>query len=870
MTRPSFSLSQKALLAFVVVLLPILVIFLLSYLSSKKELEGIILKELWVHAEDRGKGVIGFIERNKLRTEDFASDGFIRGRLKAVEDRGRDVGGRLSAYIRANKMPLNPMIIRIALFSTKGVIVSTDPAYTAEFQETTAGFGSGADGVRVRVIPDGASGAPEVAFFAPMRPIKGDAGVWTLVTFLPLAELEKIAGSRAQPELGEGIADITQGFKTLDIYLVDAKGMLLTEARYADNRALRLQVKNPLIAACVEKGRRSTAVYKDYRGVEVEGAAMCIPSLGWTLLAEIDSDEALKPIYDNMRYAVVSGVIVVVLLVALYLYFFRLIIAQIMGLTAAARRVAAGNYETRLPDTSRDELGVLTMAFNEMASGLKEKNEALEETAVSLVNAQRMAHIGSLEWKPQTDRMSWSAELYRIFGVWAFSFEPSYKGLLEFIHPDSRDVVRAAFEDARVNGKSYGLVCRIVRADGGQGIVRVQGEASFDEAGAVVKVSGIVRDITEQARLEEQRGRLTAIIEATSDFVASADTEGRALYYNKAARKMLGIVKSEDISLIRIPDTHPEWAARLVMTEGLPTAARYGIWSGETAFLTKNGREIPVLQVIIAHKDAEGGVEYYSTIARDITARKRVEEAIVKMNVELEAKVANRTAELQELNHELEAFSYSVAHDLRAPLRIIDGFSHALQEDLGERLDPASFDHLRRVRGAAVRMGQLIDDLLKLSRITMAEMSRDTVNLSMLAGCVAAELKKAAPGRKVEFIIEKGLTVTGDVRLLRVAMENLIGNAWKFTGNKEASRIEFGASGIKDGRRVFYVRDNGAGFDMRYSDKLFGAFQRLHTSAEFQGTGIGLATVARVVKKHGGTVWAEGDVERGAIFYFTI
>ncbi|MBI5886566.1 MAG: PAS domain S-box protein [Deltaproteobacteria bacterium] len=870
MTRPSFSLSQKAFLAFAVVLLPILVIFLISYLNSKKELEGLILKDLRVHADDRGEDVIGFIERNKQRAEDFASDGFIRERLKAVEARGKDEGGRLGAYIRTYKMPLNPKILRIALFSLSGVIVSTDPAHPVEFPDGAAGIASGADGARVRVIPSGASGAPEVVFIAPMKALNGGAVVWTLAMFLPLNELEKIVAKWARPAFDADMTDIVRSFNSLDIYLVDANGMLLTEARYTDNKVFRVQLKNPLLDACVGKGQRSTGVYNDYRGVEVEGASMCIQPSGWTLLVEVDRDEALKPMYDNMRYAVVSGLIVVVLLGALYIYFGRLIIAQIGGLTAAARRVAAGNYEIRLPVKSRDELGVLTGAFNEMAGGLKEKTDALEETALNLLNAQRMAHIGSLEWKPQTDEMSWSAELYRIFGVLPSSFEPSHKGLLEFIHPDSRDAMSAAFEDARVNGRPYGLVCRIIRDNGALRVVRVQGEASFDDAGAVVKVSGIIHDITEQARLEELHTRLTAIIEATPDFIASADTEGRALYYNTAARKMLGIVKSEDISLIRIPDTHPEWAARLVMTVGLPAAARNGSWSGETAFLTKNGHEIPVLQVIIAHKDAEGRVDYYSTIARDITERKAAEEAMVKMNAELEARVAARTAELQEVNRELEAFSYSVAHDLRAPLRIIDGFSHALQEDLGDRLDPVSFDHLRRVRGASGRMGQLIDDLLKLSRITMAEMSHDTVNLSTLAGVVAAELKKAAPGRKVEFVIEKGLTVTGDVRLLRVAMENLINNAWKFTGNKEEARIEFGASGSKDGRRVFYVRDNGAGFDMRYSDKLFGAFQRLHASSEFQGTGIGLATVARIIKRHGGAVWAEGAVERGAVFYFTI
>jgi light-regulated signal transduction histidine kinase (bacteriophytochrome) len=235
------------------------------------------------------------------------------------------------------------------------------------------------------------------------------------------------------------------------------------------------------------------------------------------------------------------------------------------------------------------------------------------------------------------------------------------------------------------------------------------------------------------------------------------------------------------------------------------------------------------------------------------------------VNAELQRSVS----ELGESNLQLEAFSYSVSHDLRAPLRSIDGFSQALLEDYAVKLDNQGKDYLRRVRGASQRMGQLIDDMLNLSRVTRAEMRRETVDLSALAQTVTAELKKAQPERDVTFVSEEGLVANGDEALLRVVLENLLGNAWKFTGKQPQARIEFGAI-QHNGLMAYMVRDNGAGFDMAYAGKLFTPFQRLHGVAEYEGTGIGLATVQRIVRRHGGSVWAEGAVGQGATFYFTL
>ena len=230
---------------------------------------------------------------------------------------------------------------------------------------------------------------------------------------------------------------------------------------------------------------------------------------------------------------------------------------------------------------------------------------------------------------------------------------------------------------------------------------------------------------------------------------------------------------------------------------------------------------------------------------------------------------ANR--ELEGANRELEAFSYSVSHDLRAPLRTIDGFSQILQEDFEEVLDEEGLDYLGRVRTASAHMATLIDDLLDLSRVGRRPLRRESVDLTRLAVEIIEELRVSQPERNVEFVVEKDINAYGDVSLLKVALENLLGNAWKFTQREPRARIEFGADRNPGTLApVYYVRDNGAGFDQTYADKLFGAFQRLHGQDEFEGTGIGLATVARIIHRHGGRVWAEGEVGKGATFHFTL
>jgi len=242
----------------------------------------------------------------------------------------------------------------------------------------------------------------------------------------------------------------------------------------------------------------------------------------------------------------------------------------------------------------------------------------------------------------------------------------------------------------------------------------------------------------------------------------------------------------------------------------------------------------------------------------DITEKKKLERDVVKARDVAEAS-----------NKELEAFSYSVSHDLRAPLRGIDGFSEALLDDYRDKLDATGKNYLERIRAGTQRMGSLIDDILKLSRVSRAELKRESIDLSEMVQAILLTVRQNNPARDVKVSIQKDIIIDGDRHLLEIALTNLIDNAWKFTGKTKNARIEFGTL-LKDGKPVIFIRDNGVGFDMAYVDKLFGAFQRLHKIAEFPGTGIGLATVKRIITRHGGEVWAESEVGKGATFYFTL
>lgn len=378
--------------------------------------------------------------------------------------------------------------------------------------------------------------------------------------------------------------------------------------------------------------------------------------------------------------------------------------------------------------------------------------------------------------------------------------------------------------------------------------------------------SGIIARTISEEKLKLALAYNRSLIEASPDPLVTIDADGRITDVNAATEKVTGCSREELVgNSFSGYFTKPEEAE-----ESYRQAFREGIIRDhELGIRHRDGHVTPFLYSDSIYRDDTGGIVGVFAAARDITDRKRAEDEIRRLNEELEQRVLDRTAQLEATNRELEAFSYSVSHDLRAPLRAIDGFSQALLEDCFDTLDEKGKEHLQRIRNGTRRMDMLIDALLKLTRFTRSELNPVVTDLSLIARLAADELRKTEPERRVTLRIADGLACTGDPNLLRVVMDNLLGNAWKFTGKKTDATIEFGMIEV-DGAPAYFVRDNGAGFDMAYADKLFKSFQRLHLESEFSGTGIGLSLVQRIIHRHGGEVWAEGAPGKGATFYFTL
>jgi PAS domain S-box-containing protein len=630
------------------------------------------------------------------------------------------------------------------------------------------------------------------------------------------------------------------------------------------------------------------------------------------------------------------------------------------------------------------------------------ERRAAEEMRALLAAVVQTSSDAILVTTAEREIVSWNAAAERMFGWTAAEAVGRQQALIvppDLRHEPDRNTqlliegkVPATFETERQT------------KDGRRIHVQISLSGIYDDQGALTRVAGIFRDITERKAAEVERARLAAIVESSGDAIIGRDVDGKVLTWNAAAERLFGYTAAEmigqDVGLIIPPNEHEQVTRRRALL-----AAGGMLPSYDTVRIAKDGRRIDVSVTLSPIRDHAGELMGVSLTLRDISDRKRAEQALRdseakiseayatlndaiesapaaiaiydaadkliawnsgfkalfafdaelvragvgfetlsrrfvetgqiarprlvgddwlrerfrshrqpgkpievqltdgrwmqitetraqsggivtvysdvtalkereeelrRLNEELERKVAERTAELAAANKELEAFAYSVSHDLRAPLRSMDGFSHLLLEQYGTKLDAEARRMLERIRAGAQRMGQLIADMLELSRVSRSAVRRVEVDLTALANAVIQELRGEAAGRNVQWRVAPGMKARGDPGLLRIALANLLGNALKYTRNRSPAQIEFGASGRRDGLAEFFVRDNGAGFDMAYAGRLFQPFQRLHAAHEFEGTGIGLATVQRVLAKHGGEIRGESRPDEGATFYFTL
>lgn len=377
-----------------------------------------------------------------------------------------------------------------------------------------------------------------------------------------------------------------------------------------------------------------------------------------------------------------------------------------------------------------------------------------------------------------------------------------------------------------------------------------------------------VRRQTEQA-LSKSKAEFEAMFNSIPDAVVFVDTDRKIVMNNPALRTIFGYSDEELVGnttqmLYADKQDYVDQGRLRYRTDANTSPGTY-----ETRYKCKNGRTFWAETLGTQVKNVEGEILGFIGLVRDISARKQAEAEIKKHREQLAELVTERTHELETINKELEAFSYSVSHDLRAPLRAIDGFSKALLEDYNDVIDEDGKHHLSRVRHNVHHMSELIDDLLQLSRITRSELSKQTVDLSEMAKKCIERLAETSPDRMIKVSIEPDIAAMSDKTLLDIALGNLLGNAWKYTSKNKNAHIQFGTHN-KNGVPVYFVKDNGVGFNMQYYNKLFSPFQRLHKGNEFDGTGIGLATVQRIIHRHGGTVWAESEPNKGSTFFFTL
>ncbi len=494
-------------------------------------------------------------------------------------------------------------------------------------------------------------------------------------------------------------------------------------------------------------------------------------------------------------------------------------------------------------------------------SARKEAEASLRESEASLNKAQEIAHLGSWELDLVENRLSWSDEIYRIFGLKPREFGATYEAFLDHVHPDDREAVDEAYSGSIREGRDvYEIEHRVVRADSGEiRYVHEKCQHMRDAQGHIIKSVGMVHDITERKLAEdaykESQLRFSKAFHSSPVALSlSSPEEGLILEANETFCRLTGYSHDELIghTTLELGIVTPE-LRRQIIEKYYPQGRMY---MHETQVYSRDGAMHDVVASADILELKEG--RFFLITMMDITERKQAERALEQ-----------RTEELAAANRDLESFSYSVSHDLRSPLRTIAGFAEFLSEDYADRLDEEGRDFIRRINESVKKMQVLIDDMLSLSRIGRQEVKREEVDLSAIVRSYLAELQASDPTRQTEFVIQESVHTSADPRLTHLALENLLRNAWKFTAKENVTRIEFGTA-VKEGQTVFYVRDNGVGFDMQFARKIFEPFKRVHAEKEFGGTGIGLSIVQRVIEKHGGRVWAQGEVGSGAMFWFTL
>ena len=493
----------------------------------------------------------------------------------------------------------------------------------------------------------------------------------------------------------------------------------------------------------------------------------------------------------------------------------------------------------------------------------KLSEQRLRDMQSMLHMAAQVGRLGGWAWDVAQPYVTWSEEVCAIHEV-RQTFQPTPQQAIAFFAPEYRDAMRKVIRACVRDGTPFDVEAQIITAKGRRLWTRVIAEGEWDALGRVRRIQGACQDISESRDAAERTRavaqQLTTTLESLTDAFFTVDREWRFTYVNGEAERLLRHSRTDllgrqmwqlfpDLRESQFARSYEKALAEHVTVQFEDYYPAFNIWVNVKAYPSSQGLAIYI---------------------KDVSSRIAAQQEILRLNAQLEERVRQRTAELQAANRELEAFSYSIAHDLRAPLSSIDGFSQMLEHTARASLDERSLHYLNRIRAGVRQMGELTDGLLALANLSRASLRSEPVDLAVMARAVIASWRERSPDRAVDVRIADALPARGDPRLLSQVVGNLVNNAWKFTSRTEPARIEVGSMAGPDGETLYFVRDNGAGFDMAYASKMFEAFHRMHTASEFEGTGIGLAIVHKIVARHGGRIWAEAAPQQGACFYFTL
>lgn len=551
----------------------------------------------------------------------------------------------------------------------------------------------------------------------------------------------------------------------------------------------------------------------------------------------------------------------------------RSILDPVSVLRGASRRLAGGDLKVRVSDSVESrELGELGRSFDEMAQQLETRERERDLAGQALRKSEgrfRSLFDNSLFGIVALDAGKTFVQVNQAFCSLVGYREDELvgvRGFVDIVHPDELGQSLEAYRRmVRREIKHYTQPKRYLAKTGEVLHVICMVQGLYDEEGRFEGNIACILDITERVAHEEQT-RL--FFERQVVGMAITSPEKGWLRTNARLREMLGYSDDELARLSWADLTHPEDLDKDVHLFNQILSGAIDDYSLEKRFIRKDGRELHCELSVGCVRRHDGRVKYFLALISDISERKKAEEELMRLQASLEQRVLERTAQLEAAIREQESFSYSVSHDLRSPLRHINSYLGIIEEDFGESFCHEALYYMERARAASVRMGKLIDDLLELSRVSRSKLVKEPVDLSDLALAIVTTLQETDPERPSQFVITPNLKAMGDKALMELVLANLLGNAWKYTSKKESALLMFGSREV-EGKTAFFVSDNGAGFDMAYSGKLFGAFQRLH-GEEYDGTGIGLATVRRIMERHGGRVWAEGIEGAGATFYFSL